>query len=59
MVTSEMMDAAMKDAVESGILPRRIATEDLTIDKDLMFEIINAALSVDAEDEFGMEGKLN
>jgi hypothetical protein len=59
MITNEIMDAAIKNEVESEIRPRKTATEDILIDKEIMFALINAALSVSEEDEFGTERKLN
>lgn len=47
-VTSEMLDAAMKKAVEAGLLPRCARREDTLDYQDLIRHVIHAALEADA-----------
>jgi hypothetical protein len=43
-VTEEMLDAAMKKAVEAGLLPRHACREDMSVNQELIRYILQAAL---------------
>ncbi|MDQ9170435.1 hypothetical protein Q8A64_08425 [Oxalobacteraceae bacterium R-40] len=49
-ITDEKLQAGVKKAVESGILPRVGIPPDNSMDKDLMLEILDAAISVNEEE---------
>ena len=42
-ITQEMLDAAVKKAVEAGILPRRSCPEDIETNSEIMLQILEAA----------------
>ncbi|HEY8607828.1 MAG TPA: hypothetical protein VIM12_12005 [Noviherbaspirillum sp.] len=44
-ITAEMVNAAMKKAVEAGILPRRSYEEDHASQAEIMYRILQAALA--------------
>lgn len=52
-VTNEMLMAKVKNAVRAGILPASGSQSDTAVDKELMLDILDAALSVDAEAKAG------
>jgi hypothetical protein len=43
-VTEEMLDVAMKKAVEAGLLPRHACREDLSVNQELIRHVLQAAL---------------
>ena len=43
-VTEEMLEAAMKKAVEAGLLPRHACRDDLAVNQELVRYILQAAL---------------
>lgn len=43
-VTNEMLEAAMKKAVEAGLLPRHACNEDVSINQELIRIVLQAAL---------------
>ncbi|MEC4719160.1 hypothetical protein RY831_08370 [Noviherbaspirillum sp. CPCC 100848] len=42
-ITQEMVDAAVKKAIEAGILPRRSCPEDIETNVEIMLQILEAA----------------
>jgi hypothetical protein len=44
-ITAEMVSAAVKKAVEAGILPRRCYKEDAATQAEIMYRILQAALA--------------
>lgn len=42
-ITQEMLDAAVKKAIEAGILPRRSCPEDIETNAEIMLQILEAA----------------
>lgn len=49
-VTEEMLQAAIKKAIEAGLLPRRACHEDAQINKELMRLVVQAALNAQPAD---------
>ncbi len=45
-VTDEMLQNAVKKAIELGLLPRKSQVEDIATNNELMLQILQAALSV-------------
>lgn len=42
-ITQEMVDAAVRKAIEAGILPRRSCPEDIETNVEIMLQILEAA----------------
>ncbi|WP_151635594.1 hypothetical protein [Noviherbaspirillum aerium] len=42
-ITREMLEAAVKKAVEAGILPRRSCPEDIETNAEIMLQVLEAA----------------
>lgn len=42
-ITQEMLEAAVKKAIEAGILPRRSCPEDIETNVEIMLQILEAA----------------
>lgn len=42
-ITQEMLDAAVKKAIEAGILPRRSRPEDIETNAEIMLQVLQAA----------------
>lgn len=49
-VTDEMLDVAMKKAVEAGLLPRHACREDLSVNQELIRHVLQAALDTVANE---------
>jgi hypothetical protein len=47
-ITNEMLEAAMKKAVEAGLLPRHSRREDISINQELIRIVLQAALDASA-----------
>lgn len=45
-VTNEMIEAAMKKATEAGLLPRHACKEEVSINRELIRIVVQAALDV-------------
>ncbi len=45
-ITDEMVQAAIRTAIEAGLLPRHACREDAEINKELVRLVVQAALSV-------------
>jgi hypothetical protein len=44
-VTDEMLQAAMRKAIEAGLLPRRACPQELEINQQLLLLVVQAALN--------------
>lgn len=42
-ISQEMVDAAVKKAIEAGILPRRSCPEDIETNVEIMLQVLEAA----------------
>jgi hypothetical protein len=51
-ITREMLDIAMKKAVEAGLLPRHARYEDVATHEELIRSMLQAALEAIDEDRF-------
>lgn len=51
-ITDEMLQAAVRKAIEAGLLPRNARRDDARGSKELMRLIVQAALSVDPQSTF-------
>lgn len=44
-LTEDMLDAAMKKAIEAGLLPRQAYRQDMAMNRELIRAILQAALN--------------
>jgi hypothetical protein len=49
-ITEEMLNAAMKKAIEAGLVPRRSTTGDMATYRDVLYRIVQAALAATQSD---------
>ncbi len=57
-ITDEMLRAAVRKAVEAGLLPRNACRDEANESKEIMRLIVQAALSVGPQDVFTTAGFL-
>lgn len=57
-ITDEMLQAAIRKAIEAGLLPRNASRDNAEESKAIMRLIVQAALSVEPQDAFA-GGKLS
>lgn len=51
-ITDEMLNAAVRKAIEAGLLPRNAHRDDATGSKELMRTIVVAAMTATSQDAF-------
>lgn len=50
-ITDPMIQAAVKRAMELGVLPRRGVADDIATNKEIMEEILHAAINTGSQDK--------